>query len=741
MKVTSESIHAVLSQNNSSFYIPPFQRAYSWGKPEQNRYFDDIRRIIESERNPEERDKLEHFFGVLVIKPEGGVFAQRHIVVDGQQRLTTSLLLLIALRDWIQGTENNLKLQIDNTYLKNQSSSYDEKIKLKQVTADWDAYCALVNGTQKIAGKITDGYVWFSALLKKSDFTADELFAALNRINVACISLDERAYKGEDPQIIFETLNSLGKPLSFADLIRNYILLGVDSKQQTEIFDNKWHPKIESQLVDKTSHFFRDFMQYKDSTDFKVISDNNTKELYAQFKTFVKKHYDGDRVKFVNDVCRYVPLYLMIDKVEFTENVSSNLRNNKITVLLRNIFHTISAEAFKPFVLGLLAYHEFGFNGKKLSDEQLIDALEVICTYLIRRRILKVTQGETKAIPALCRELENRWEQLLVEAKTVVFALLYTGIHRVRLPNDTEIANELVRIDFYNGLKKYRKFILGKVEENRAKVSVNMQNEKVTVEHIMPQTINKSNAWQKELGQGWQEVHLKYVHNIGNLILTEFNSEMGNKSISEKRKLLEKSNLQYRFDVLNKDTWNEEDMLNHQNDMIERILTTFPLPQKMRHTDNWDTNVIDTTPDIFSPLEEDVNITGIKPKKILIKDEEFEVNNWSSTYLIFLSWLQENNSSVFEMLLKQAVKANRPDLITRQNLKLRIEEFVQTNANIDIEYKRLQDGKAFRDTPTDESDNVIYVKAHRSAKSLISKIADAMELVEMNKDSVMIETQ
>ena len=285
-------------------------------------------------------------------------------------------------------------------YLKNPTSSFNDKIKLKQVTKDWDAYRALINGDEHIPNKITDGYNHFMSKLQEHSFEALEYIEALSRMNVACISLDERPFKGEDPQIIFETLNSLGKPLTFADLIRNYIMLGFGSGDQTEIYDKVWHPKIENVLHERTSHFFRDIMQYKLSKYFKVISDNNTKELYASFTQFVEKSYGGDKKTFINDVSRYVMFYRWIDDLESAAIVSRNSDNNKIIVeLLRNIFHDIKADAFKPFVLGLLDFHQYGFSNKKLSDEQLINALSVIRTYLIRRRVLKLTQGENKEIP------------------------------------------------------------------------------------------------------------------------------------------------------------------------------------------------------------------------------------------------------------------------------------------------------------------------------------------------------
>lgn len=304
MKTESHSIYDVLAKNATSFFIPPFQRAYAWGRPEIKRFFTDILRIIKSELDPHQRDKLEHFFGTLVIKEESSGFAHKSIIVDGQQRITTTLLYLLALRD----LESDPKKQdfITQTYLTNNSSTFQEKIKLKPVTQDWEAYRALVNRTQPVPGIITNAYRFLKSLIDESKKSSPKIhfehyITALRRMNVAVIFLDERPFKGEDPQIIFETLNSLGKPLSLSDLVRNFILLNMESKNQSDIYENIWHPKIEKVLKENTSEFFRDYLQYKTSTPLKVVSDANTKELYHQFKNFVEQNFTNQN-DFINDI-------------------------------------------------------------------------------------------------------------------------------------------------------------------------------------------------------------------------------------------------------------------------------------------------------------------------------------------------------------------------------------------------------------------------------------------------------
>ncbi|MGQ1935364.1 DUF262 domain-containing protein, partial [Ornithobacterium rhinotracheale] len=467
MKTESHSINDVLAKNATSFFIPPFQRAYAWGRPELERYFSDVSRIIESELDIRQQNKLEHFFGTIVIKEEKAGFANKSIIVDGQQRLTTTLLFLIALRDSDFDDEN--ENYIHQTYLINNSSTFQDKIKLKQVTKDWDSYKALVNKLEPKPGVIKNAYDFFKKLIgdrkrESPQIKLEHYIRAIQKMNVAVIFLDERPYKGEDPQIIFETLNSLGKPLTLSDLVRNFVLLNMESNKQSEIYEGIWHPKIEAILNENTSKFFRDYLQYKTASSLKIVNDSNTKELYQYFKSFVEKEFN-DHENFIDDIVHFVVFYKWIITEVVTDIISPNkLNDKKIKELLRNIFHDIKSEAFKPFVLGLLDLHQSEKNDIKLTDDILISTLTAIRTYLIRRRVLGLTQGENKNIIPLVKKIE-----LIKNGDLTMFELLTNMFYRLRLPNDNEMKDSLTSLNFYKGLKQYSKLILGKIEEHNTK--------------------------------------------------------------------------------------------------------------------------------------------------------------------------------------------------------------------------------------------------------------------------------
>ena len=734
MKTETHSIHDVLAKNATSFFIPPFQRAYAWGKQEIERFFEDIKRIINSELDANQHDKQEHFFGTIVVKEEIAGFSNRSIIVDGQQRLTTALLFLIALRD-IEGDPKK-KEQITNTYLLNQYSTFQDKIKLKQVTKDWEAYRALVNNQNPPPGAITSAYRLLKKLIQeqkqlKPQITIDHYITAIQRLNVAVIFLDERPFKGEDPQIIFETLNSLGKPLTLSDLVRNFVLLKLESDKQTEIYEDIWHKKIENILNDDTSKFFRDYLQYKLSTPLKVVSDNNTKELYHQFKEFVETKFN-DHNNFINDIVRYVKLYKWIITEENHDLISRQEDNDKkIKELLRNIFHDIKSEAFKPFVLGLLEYYQFGEDDIKITDEHLISILETIRTYLIRRRILKLTQGENKNIVLLCKKIKE-----ITNDRTSIIELLTNMSYNLRFPNDDEVKNALMNMNFYEELKQYSKFILGKIEEHNSKVSVNFRDEKISIEHIMPQHLN--NTWKAELGDNSQEIHKKYLHNIGNLILTEFNSEMGNKLFSEKKERLKTSNLFYRLDIIKREKWNEQSIEEHRDNMIKWFLDTFPLPEEYKYKNCWNSQTYEEKNEVewFSPMDIDAgNIAeGNKPTELRIFDKIIEVRTWRKLFLSFLKYIKESSDEDFKYIIENQYELfGRDDVILKWT---RLKDKIEKNIELSYRFKTL-DGKTW-DKVKDLNENTLFYHINISASTCVTRIANIMNKIYINEDMVKI---
>lgn len=732
MKTASLSINDVL-KDQTTFFIPPFQRAYAWERQEIERYFSDILRIIASELDPMQNDKLEHFFGTLVIKKEALVVGSRSVVIDGQQRLTTTLIFLIALRDSFGDSAE--KEKINQTYLFDNKSTFEDKIKLKQVTKDWDAYKALVNMKEPKPGKVTKAYELLKRLMidkrkTNPDINIEHYIKAMQRINVAVILLDERPHKGEDPQVIFETLNSLGKPLTLSDLIRNFILLNMKSDKQSEVYENIWYPQIEEVLNENTSKFFRDYLQYKTRKPLKVVSNNNTRELYHQFKEFVDLEFKN-RDDFIEDIIPYVECYKWIISEVVTDNLSVNQTNDKeIKELLRNIFHDIKSEAFKPFILGLLKYHRHKENDINLSDDVLISALETIRNYLIRRRVLGLAQGENKVIVTYSDRIKD-----IARGKVTILNLLSNLTYRLRLPNDDDIRRQLQIINFYEELKRYSKFILGKIEKNNTKVAPDFRDPKITIEHIMPQTL--SDEWKEDLGgaEKYKEIYDQYLHNIGNLILTEFNAEIGNKPFEEKKRKLEESTLNYRRSIISMNEWNQDSMKKHQKRMIDSFLNTFSLPDEYKYNSNYRTQK-DETPTIFSPVEQNSGeiAEGNKPVELYIENKQLKVKTWQDVFIEFLKHLKISNEDSFNIILyNQSLLFNKEDTIIRWGV---LKNNINSNPDLSNRYKTFNGKSPNRAKNLDEQ--TLFIHVSMSAFTCMSRISKVMNMFNMDENSVKI---
>ncbi len=422
-----------------------------------------------------------------------------------------------------------------------------------------------------------------------------------------------------------------------------------------------------------------------------------------------------------------------IDSIRMVINIRSGKGNKDRQVilneeLLRIIFHDIKSEAFKPLVLGLIEYHQYDVNSLRLSDESLITALKSIRTYLIRRRILGLTQGENKNIVTFSKRIPE-----IASGKSSMLEFLTNMIYRLRLPNDTELSLSLKTMNFYKGLSKYSKLILGKIEENNTKVAVDFRNKKVTIEHIMPQKIEDN--WKTELGDNYEEIHKTYIHNIGNLILTEFNSEIGNKSFQDKKIKLNTSSLNYRLDIVSRDIWNEQSIIEHQTNMINWLLETFPLPLDIKESSNWNTQLVEKS--TFSPLESDAGemAEGNKPQELHIGNKVIKVKYWQDVLLKFLKELNNNPEFDFEFILE-----NQLDLFSREETILKwrsLKEIIDANFNHTSRYKTF-DGKVW-DKVKDLNDDLLFVHINISASRCMLRIARIMEKFNIPKDDVIIQ--
>ena len=531
--------------------------------------------------------RAEHFFGsiVYVVEDSGFGIPSRFVLTDGQQRITTTMLFLMALRDNI--TDETYKQTIQKKYIENDSAmgELEFKIKLKQVETDWEAYRCLalreeVPDELKMS-TVFQNYEYFrSQLAGATDSELTNLLeGGLMKFEIITIQLEPTVNSWENPQDIFESMNSLGQPLSLADLVRNYLLMGKSSEDQIKLY-NKYWLRLEQELPGRLSEFIRDWMKADQHHFYKVAKESNYKELYGSFKELVS---DRRTIDIFESFALFAKPYAQAIGItptgdEVLDTVISDL----------SIIGTTSANSLVAEILAVFARDSSTLN--KVQD--LLRALRI---YIIRRRILQLNNPENKFFPSVGAHIGRFLEspepgsELLNHFSNFEYAL--------RLPNDTDLKNKLANMNFYNfGVAKSTpKLLLAMVEETLTKSRPRLDDDLLQLEHVMPQTLNA--AWKVALGEDFEEVHTRLLNSIGNITLIRHNQELGNKQFSEKRDVyLSKSGLQVTQNLLCRDSTGENDItvwgsaqIQERADYIIDLIVNevLGIPRQLRQSSNW----------------------------------------------------------------------------------------------------------------------------------------------------------
>ena len=564
----------LLKNKDVTFYIPPYQRNYEWDKEHCEVFFNDIVKTAQQNLTGEE---TEHFFGsVTYFRDDNTAFGQpdKLVLIDGQQRITTTMLFLVAVRDLSE--DEKIKEFIDSRYLKNENVTDDTefKVKLKQVETDWKAYCDVVLnrpiGEAERKSVVYQNYQLFKRFLTEnsSGCSMMELVEqGISKFSVITIELKPKTNKWENPQEIFESMNSLGKPLTLADLVRNYLLLGLSASEQEDMYNAHWLNM--EKRIDNLSDFIRDYMQLKGRQPYNKATDHNSKILYSDFKELFQ---ETDAKELLSEMDTFSEYYAYI-----TMEASCGI--NEIDQKIADL-RMIEVTACYPFLIG--AFHSWK-NGR-ISDDDLKTVLDVLFIYFMRRRIIGLTQSENKAFPRLCRKLSDLEKS--DDKRGRMLEMLAAQESRLRIPNNLEMEREMKAMDFYNFRRS--KFLLSLVEEKITKSRPDQDDSKLQKEHIMPQTLD--DKWRKALGENADEIHQEFVHTIGNITLIRHNQELGKKPFSEKKVIyINKTGLQIaKTMITDKDNWDKTAIEDRAEWIINYILKeVIPLPKEMERTNNF----------------------------------------------------------------------------------------------------------------------------------------------------------
>lgn len=557
-----------LLNTSRQFIVPIFQRNYSWQKSQYEQLWFDILRASKF------KEKQNHFIGSIVYIDMGTPAGrpQQLLLIDGQQRLTTISILLCAIKDYVQKFNLETKLinlaKIKNQFLYNSDEIDEDRYKLLLNVQDKETYIKLIDNTiftvNKPATNIIKCYEFFYERIEdfiKQYGQIDEIYAGIFKLSLVSISLDKDS---DNPQMIFESMNSTGKDLSQTDLLRNYLLMDLTPEKQTRLYKTYWKSMEElfgediyKNDVNKFDYFIRDFLTLKSDTGY-ICKINN---VYENFKRY---YLDNNCEKFVvlKDLFTYAKYYACIDLLQ---------ENDDELKLYWQEFKKLDSHVVYPFLLKL--YDDY--SRQILIKEDFKKILQVVISYLWRRAICEIPTNSLSKTFATLYQAVDKDDYVNSIIKAFVFKSSYK-----RFSSDYEVREKLQTKDIYHF--RLRKYLLEALENYYHKEPIDLNTANYTIEHIMPQNIEHNLSWQQMLGENWQEVHSLYLHTLGNLTITGYNAEMSNKSFGEKvngESGFKHSHLKLNESIVQCDVWNKKAIQRRTNILTDIILKIWKYPE------------------------------------------------------------------------------------------------------------------------------------------------------------------
>jgi uncharacterized protein with ParB-like and HNH nuclease domain/predicted transport protein len=526
-------------QGTNQFIVPIYQRTYSWTTDECAQFWDDIVRTAKSTSST-----AAHFVGSIVYI-ESDLYqvgiVPRLLVIDGQQRLATLSLLIAALARTIKANGDSAEMthkKLVNYYLFNGEETDNSRYKLILTQGDRATLTALVDEhdlPDEPARRLARNFEFFAGKIAASGLSADDIFEGLTRLMIVDIALDRTH---DNPQLIFESLNSTGLELTQADLVRNYVLMGLAPDEQEQLYNAHWFPMEKGFGDEAYALYFDRFM--RDYLTLKTGSIPNIDRIYTAFKEYARG-WDGTVEDLVADVHRYSRHFVAM---ALEQEPDPGLR-----AAIRDI-NTLRVDVAYPFLLHLYEWMSQGV----LDRPAVLKALRLIESYVFRRVICGIpTNTLNKTFAGLAGQVSasDPFESLQA-------AFLLKDSYR-RFPEDDEFKREFVAKDVYN--LRTRNYLLRKLENHKRKEPVDVES--FTIEHVLPQNPELSAPWQAELGPDWQQIQTRYLHTIGNLTLTGYNSELSDKPFLEKRDMLggfKDSPIRLNRSLAGLEQWNETEI-------------------------------------------------------------------------------------------------------------------------------------------------------------------------------------
>ncbi|MFP6005795.1 DUF262 domain-containing protein [Helicobacter pylori] len=554
MKADATTLLGFFEENqNNQFVIPIYQRVYSWEKEQCKQLWDDIIKIGGN-------DKMNgHFIGSILYVLDGIKHSNNPLlIIDGQQRFTTITLLFIALRDHLNDEDEFLKKfshqKILNRYLINSDEKGDKKFRLILSEPDRDTLLSLIDENKRKPSepslKIVENFKLFEEWIRKNTDKLETIFKGLDKLMVVEISLE----RGKDnPQLIFESMNSTGKDLTQTDLIRNYILMGLELEKQKIFYKKYWRAMEEDFKQNET--LFNQFVRHYLTIKTREIP--NINKVYEAFKRYQQERGIETEV-LLQDLQKYCGYFC---RIVFKKEDDKKL--NKALGFLVDLEMDVSY----PLLLELYSDYSDGV----LSKQDFISIIYLIESYICRRAVCGLgTNSLNKVFPSFTKHIQK--DEYFKSLKAHFGYLT----EKQRFPNNDEFKKLFITIDFYHFQK--REYFLERLENFDTKEPVNTQE--CTIEHIMPQTLTKE--WERDLGENFQAIHDKYLHTIGNLTKTGYNDKYSNNSFQEKRDMekgFKQSSLKLNQGLKDLESFGEKEIEKRANNLADWALKIWTYPK------------------------------------------------------------------------------------------------------------------------------------------------------------------
>lgn len=622
MKATETTILKFIGGEDKVFIIPPFQRNYEWTTEQCEELFEDILIAVKSNKN--------HYLGNIIYyegENNGASFSE-NILIDGQQRVTSILLLLCAIRDIT--SDDSLKKKINRKYLQNEDAGDSYRVRLKQTDYDEGCFERLVDGTfgTDEMGKIADNYRRFKELIEGCDIDPKVLFEIIPKLEVVEVNLQTSAL--ETVQTIFEKINSTGKPLSAADLLRNYLLITNNAKEQERLYKDYWVKIEEIITTEHISEFVKDYLIMK------ICEDVEKAQVYKDFKNYVLS-FSLSHEDVLKDMRAYAPFYKMI--------LTNDSGNTKLDREIKILKYLASTDMYCLFMYLL----------KRCKDEKSdpLKIFNLIRCFLTRFRIVGASGGGG-ALRSVVQTLVDKMQSKQIDCsfEAIQFELSNSSNKSGRYPDDDDFKTSLMisKKNNYN----YGRAILLAIEEYETK-NIPVGFDDVTIEHLMPQT--PSDWWIKSLG-GKDKAELtynNYLNCIGNLapLSGGYNSKNSNKPWTEKVKIMKDVQFKTTKEVLEKSEWNEESIINRNEILADRackaILAPIPRTRAYASQKTFD----DFVPGIYPISDLDTDMNGTDIKSVTIHGEEFLLDSWNQLLVKISEYVLAKDYAKFDNIVKR----------------------------------------------------------------------------------------